>query len=296
MSLYYYIWFMLQNHATLKQLRTDLLRELRKKYPERESASLVSLIMEHSGFPSSVYLRHPEKVPDSHTIAQINEIVRDIHTGRPIQYILGYTEFFDLKVEVNENVLIPRPETEEMLYKIKLDGDLIEGNIMDLGTGSGCIALALKTLYPAAKVSGMDISKQALEKARENSLHNNLDIEWIKADLLANEFSNIKGPYSLIVSNPPYVLNSERELMAGNVLDHEPGAALFVDDFDPLIYYRAIANFCSKYLETEGILWVEINEKFGKETKRLFEESGLQKVTILKDIHGKDRFIKAIKF
>jgi len=295
MLLYYYIWFMLQNRANLKQIRIHLLSELRKVYPEGESTSMARMILEHAGYPSSRYLNDPELEPETQTVVQINEIVTEIHTGKPIQYILGYTHFFDLKIKVNNNVLIPRPETEEMVYNIKSAFPDSTAPVMDLCTGSGCIALALKSLYPEASVSGIEFSRSALETARENGRENGLEVNWLEADLLEAHHLQFETSFSLVVSNPPYVLNRERQLMADNVLHFEPESALFVENHDPLIYYRAIASFCRNHLETGGFVWVEINENLGKETAAIFEHPIFTEVTIVKDIHGKERFIKARK-
>ncbi|MCK5137200.1 MAG: peptide chain release factor N(5)-glutamine methyltransferase [Bacteroidales bacterium] len=284
---------MLQNHFTLQQTRQSLYQELRKVYPEGESASIVRLILDHIGYPATECISNPQREPGSATIAQINEIVSEIHTHKPIQYILGYTYFCDLKIGVNENVLIPRPETEEMVYKIFNRYPHYPGRIMDLGTGSGCIALALKHRFPEAMVSGLDLSMDALELAAENSRNNRLDVNWMEGNILKGASWKGEDGFDLIVSNPPYVLNSERSMMDANVLEFEPQQALFVDDHDPLVFYDEIAAFCRKFLNDGGSLWVEINERFGTETALLFEKAGLINIAILKDIHEKERFIKA---
>jgi len=225
---------------------------------------------------------------------QINEIVSEIHTGKPIQYILGYTYFDDLKILVDERVLIPRPETEEMLFHMKSDfatGD----RLLDLGTGSGNIALALKKRFPETHVTGLDVSRSALEVAEENGRLNNLDVAWVWENILDPELLKKEDPFNLVVCNPPYVLKSEKEMMKTNVLEFEPGSALFVNDSDPLLYYRSIATFCVDHLKEGGMFWVEINERFGKETARLFNKKGFEHVAILRDIHGKERFINGRK-
>ena len=285
---------MLQNHANIDQIRVYLFGELRKKYPENESSSMVRLVLEHIGYPFPNYLNDPETVPGSHTISQINEIVTEIHTGRPIQYVLGHTHFCDLMIGVDERVFIPRPETEEMVYLIKSDHSVFGERMIDLGTGSGCIALALKKMFPEGVVTGLDSSMAALEKARENGISTGSEVNWIQWDLLNPELPAL-GPFDLVVSNPPYVLNSERKLMAENVLDFEPGSALFVKDSDPLIYYRAIAAFCKTLLIRGGVLYVEINEKFGEQTAGIYNREGFTEVSLLKDIHGKERFIRGRK-
>jgi len=286
---------MFQNHATLSQIRFYLLKELLKTYSENESSSIARLILEHVGYPSSVYLHDPNRIPETATRAQITEIVSEIHTGRPIQYILGYTYFCEMKIRVDESVLIPRPETEEMVFNISTDFRLTGKRIIDLGTGSGCIALALKKQFPEADVSGVDLSKEALEVSNKNGVLNNLTVNWFHGDILDSEMLKTEADYDLVVSNPPYVLKSERELMTKNVLEFEPRSALFVNDSDPLIYFRSIAAFCMNKLKSGGLFWVEINERFGKETARLFNKAGFEHVAIIKDIHGKERFVNGRK-
>ncbi|RLD50117.1 MAG: peptide chain release factor N(5)-glutamine methyltransferase [Bacteroidetes bacterium] len=286
---------MLQNRATLKQIRFHLLSELRQIYMENESDSIVRLVMEHLGYPLSVSLREPDLVPDPPLTAQINAFVADIRSGLPIQYILGQTNFCGLNIKVDKRVLIPRPETEEMVEHIKARSKDSIHRIIDLGTGSGCIALALKKYFPDAVVWGVDKSQEALRVAGENGRKNNLQVSWIKLDLLNPHTLEESLRFDLVVSNPPYVMNSEREMMPRNVIEFEPESALFVADEDPLIFYRAIASFCKSYLADRGEIWVEINEQFGKECARLFEKEGFSKVRVLKDIHEKDRYINAVR-
>jgi len=286
---------MLQNHATLQQIRFSLLQELRKIYPESESSSILRLILDHAGYPSSVYLRDPDRVPGAATVAQINEFVSEIHRGKPIQYILGYTHFCDIKISVNESVLIPRPETEEMVHHIIAQSSRAPDCILDIGTGSGCIALALKHQFSQATVHGFELSQTALKVASENGLVTGLEVNWIEGDIL-NKFTwNTDSGYDLIVSNPPYVLNSERAMMKINVLEFEPDEALFVEDSNPLLFYSAIAVFSMEQLNDNGTVWVEINEQLGAETAYIFERAGFRHVTILKDIHDKERFIRVEK-
>lgn len=292
---------MLQNHATLKEVRKYLLKELSSIYPEGETSSMISLIMDHFGYSAYAYILEPGRIAGTDIVAQINEIVSEIHTHRPLQYILGHTQFCDLSIRVNDNVLIPRPETEEMVYrimeKLKRSPSLIgsPSSILDLGTGSGCIALALKKHFQDAAVAGLELSGPALELARKNGVLNELEVEWIAGDMLAPEFPAEHANYDLVVSNPPYVLEKEKEDMDRNVLDFEPQAALFVEDQDPLKFYRAIAAGSEKLLSRGGSLWVEINERYGAAVSRLLEEAGLTGITIYKDIHEKERFIEAGK-
>lgn len=284
---------MLQNHATFQQLRFCLHDEIRKIYPEGESDSIARLILDHVGYPTSVFLSDPDQVLEPATVAQINEIVSEIHTWKPIQYILGYTHFCDLKISVNENVLIPRPETEELVYKIIAHCTQPPDRILDIGTGSGCMALALKNNFPNTEAYGLDMSYGALKVAAENSCSIGLEVNWIQGDIFNKATRYGAASYDLIVSNPPYVSNSERTKMKTNVIDFEPDRALFVEDSDPLVYYDKIASISMKHLTENGMVWVEINEQHGAETALIFKRAGLQQVTILKDIHEKERFIRA---
>ncbi len=270
-----------------------MLSELRQIYTENESDSIVRLVMEHLGYPLSVSLREPDLAPNPSINTQINEIVAEIHSGLPIQYILGQTHFCDLNIGVDKGVLIPRPETEEMVEHIKARIKDPIHRIIDLGTGSGCIALALKKYFPDAEVWGVDISQEALRVAEENGRKNNLQVSWIKLDLLNPHTLEESPRFDLVVSNPPYVMNSEREMMPRNVTEFEPGSALFVADEDPLIFYSAIAAFCKSYLADRGEIWVEINEQLGSETASLFKKEGFSKARVLRDIHEKERYINA---
>ena len=264
-------------------------------YPETESISLTRIILEHVGYPPSVYIRDPDQLPGPAFVAQINEIVSELNTGRPIQYILGYTYFCDLKIRVSEKTLIPRPETEEMVYTIINHCKEPPAHILDIGTGSGCIALALKNRYSEAEIKGIDISTEALQVASENGHKNQLDVEWISGDILNEDSWKNFEVFDLIVSNPPYVTNNERSMMHPNVLKFEPCNALFVEDGNPLLFYRAIGDLGMKKLNETGSLCVEINERLGSETSHILKTTGFSRVTILKDIHEKERFIRAKK-
>ena len=283
---------MLQNHATLREIHIYLQREVAQIYSGGEINSLVNIIMEHCGHPSPSHIVNPQHQPGAAIVAQIKEIVTDIHTHRPIQYILGETLFHDLTLHIDENGLIPRPETEELVDRIIKGTKDPPGFILDLCTGSGAIALALKKAFPDSHVTGLDNSLLALNLARKNSEINQLEVEWIQGDILTAETSLFTKKYDLVVSNPPYVMKSEKALMEKNVLDFEPHSALFVEDADPLIFYSAIANLSGKILLKGASLWFEINERFGQDLTRLMVDSGFTQITIHKDIHEKDRFIE----
>ena len=198
-----------------------------------------------------------------------------------------------MNIMVNENVLIPRPETEELVYKIVGRLPFQPTRILDVGTGSGCIALAMKQHYPKATVTGLDISRAALDTATENGRIHDLEISWLEGDILDASCLDLGSEFDLVISNPPYVLRSEKSTMHPNVIDFEPGSALFVEDQDPLIFYEAIAVACNKYLARKGSLWLEINERFGSETAMKLKSAGFRHLTIFKDIHEKERFIEA---
>lgn len=283
---------MLQNRATLQQIRFHLLSELRQIYTENESDSIVRLTMEHLGYPLNMVLRDPGHIPAPPINEKIDSIIADIQRGLPIQYILGSTKFCDLRIKVDERVLIPRPETEEMIEHMKSELRTCS-RIMDLGTGSGCIALALKQVFPFAEVWGADLSADALKLAEENGKENKLEVNWTQMDLLKQTRRDDLPLFDLVVSNPPYVMQKEAEGISSHVKDFEPSSALFVEDDDPLVFYRAIAGFCRHSLCRSGELWVEINEQFGNETARLFEDEGFNSTRILKDIHNKDRYVNA---
>lgn len=217
-------------------------------------------------------------------------VVKALLAGNPIQYILGQTEFCDLIFKVNENVLIPRPETEELVYIVKEEK---EGRILDIGTGSGCIPISLKKFNNKSEVVGLDVSEDALEIARENAKNHNLEVTFILDDILNPKIE--QEPFDIIVSNPPYVLQSDAKEMKKNVLNFEPHLALFVEDNDPLLFYRMILEYSQKNLKSGGKVYFEIHESMGIPIKQLFLDFGFVEIQIKKDFYGKDRFGIAIK-
>ncbi|SDM78727.1 release factor glutamine methyltransferase [Daejeonella rubra] len=231
---------------------------------------------------------------------QLFKILEQLIQGRPLQYILGETEFYDLIFKVNPDVLIPRPETEELvdwaLITIRaINGETEVLKILDIGTGSACIPVSIKKYIPLADITAIDISESALNTARQNADLNQTDINFVHDDILKpSNLELINTKYDLILSNPPYVTNSEKEQMLDNVLKHEPHTALFVPDIDPLLFYRAIADFALNHLKKNGFLFLEINEKFGQETVKLLNEKGFIEVELRQDMGGKDRMIRAV--
>lgn len=285
---------------TVKDISKAFRKELSGLYDGKEIDSLCMMaIAEIAGTSSAKIKAFPElELPQEHLDA-INAILSRLKTGEPIQYILGHTEFYGLTFRVNPSVLIPRPETEELVEWILSEVGSLKlavGNILDIGTGSGCIAVSLKKNLPAFNVSAMDISNDALEIAKANAALNNVDIDFIHDDILATRLAPTTPPYNIIVSNPPYVTREDKKQMHINVTDFEPHTALFVPENDPLIFYKAIANFASKNLEKGGLLFFEINEGYGEEIVGLLSDKQFINIELRKDMSGKDRMVKAQSF
>lgn len=270
-------------------------KELRGLYPQTEVRGFTRLILEHvCGMNYTQQVLRRNEIIDSSSKGKIEKIVQRLKSYEPIQYILGETEFFGLRLKVAPGVLIPRPETEELVQWIVDSAKPADPSILDVGTGSGCIALALKNDMKNARVSAVDFSEQALEIARKNARINQLDVEFIHADILNWQNFNWER-FDVIVSNPPYVREQEKKAMQPNVLKFEPEKALFVSDDKPLVFYREIARFAQKYLKDEGELFFEINENLGGETTELLLGENFSDVELKKDLHGKMRMLKCRK-
>lgn len=279
----------------LSDLKVVWFNKLQKIYPATEAKQLINLlILNKLGLSrSDQALRIDYRISESEMV-WFHQAVKQLLQEKPLQYILRHTTFYGLPLEVNEAVLIPRPETEELIELILKENKLTAPRIVDLGTGSGCIALALKKNLPQAKVKGVDISQEALQVAQNNAQALSLDVDFNLCNLLDAD-SCIRGVYDIMVSNPPYVTESDKKSMQKNVLDYEPGLALFVTNADPLQFYRSIVRLTRKHLRQHGKLYVEINEKFGTDCADLFVREGLEEVRIHNDIHGKQRFVSASK-
>jgi release factor glutamine methyltransferase len=237
----------------------------------------------------------PEKTLMAGQADSLQNILTRLQTGEPIQYILGHTEFHGLPFNVNPSVLIPRPETEELVEWILDTEDnlpFIIDNILDIGTGSGCIAISLKKELPGVAVTAIDISPTALQTAQENAALNHVQVNFIQADILnpTTEIENLQ--FDIIVSNPPYVTLQDKTQMHRNVTDFEPHSALFVPENDPLVFYKAIADFALKTLRPEGVLFFEINESLGNETMEMLKSKGFKNIEMRKDMSGRDRIIR----
>ena len=290
---------------TIRETKIYIRTELSGFYPENEITSFINIIFSDIFNISSVELILKD---DSFLTNKDVEILKDVLTGlkayEPLQYITGYTEFYGLRINVNKHVLIPRPETEELVdLIIKENKEREMLSILDIGTGSGCIAISLAANLPDSKVTALDISSEVLNVTKSNTSANNVKVSLIQGNILeslsdyvAFEKRLTNQKFDIIVSNPPYVTFSEKELMEKNVLDYEPELALFVKDKEPLIYYVAISRFAKQHLAPRGKLYFEINENFGNEVKDLLLSAEFKDVELIKDINGKDRIVKCLRF
>lgn len=269
--------------------------DLRQQYPEGEAQALARWLCEECfGLSQTDILLDKDNDLSADSIAKSKEIVQRLLRHEPIQYILGYTTFCGHRFHTAPGALIPRPETEQLVNLILESNKSQRPHILDIGTGTGCIALSLALGLPEASVTAWDVSDEALVVARQNmELFPDAKVVFEKTDILSPP--NDDRCWDIIVSNPPYVRRCESTEMDSNVLDYEPHFALFVSDDDPLVFYRAIAGYASKHLQKDGQLWFEINQYLGKETANLIEEYGFADVQVLKDGFGHDRFIKCIR-
>lgn len=264
-------------------------QELSAVADEREITSWYYISMQYLlVYNRSDCIINSNQVLNKSQLSKIKQIVAELKINKPIQYILGITGFYGLKIKVNEHTLIPRPETEQLVDWILKENFVAA---LDIGTGSGCIPIALAK-HTDAKVLAIDVSEDALLIAEENAKNNEVEIDFIHQDILQ---TNSLQKVDLIVSNPPYVLESEKEIMQENVLDYEPELALFVEDKNPLIFYKKIASLAINFLNENGKLFFEINAKFGKETIEMLADIGFVNIELKKDMNDKDRMIKAIK-
>jgi len=285
----------------LKEIKNIFHLELVTLYPKEEIDSFFYILVEHYlGLERFVLALRPDLVISKENEQPMFEAMTQLKLNRPIQYIIGKTTFMYLEFYVDENVLIPRPETEELVHWILEDchAELVEAQqeqvkdlkILDIGTGSGCIAISLAKNLPNAEVSALDVSADALEMAKKNAALNEVAVTFIHEDILEDVLLDKK--FDLIVSNPPYVREQEKNEMAKNVLEHEPELALFVPDEDSLRFYKSIIAFTKKNLKANGTLYFEINQYLTEETKQLLEANNFQDIELRKDMFGNDRMLK----
>jgi release factor glutamine methyltransferase len=281
---------------TVLQADINLSTELIKIYDDREAANIADLVIERiTGFTKTQRLINKQLALNDIQQKQLKDFTEQLLQSKPVQYVLHEAWFAGMSFYVDEHVLIPRPETEELIETIITQYSSKICSALDIGTGSGCIAIALKKKLPIFNVYALDISKEALKIAKENAKRNDVFINFFEADILNIEPSMQFPVFDIIVSNPPYIKQKEANEMSRNVLEYEPHLALFVADNDPLIFYKAITNFALKHLNTNsGKLVFEINESMSKHIKSLLKEKGFSEITIKKDFQQKDRIVSAV--
>ena len=308
----------------LQKTKRHFTAMLAEKFPQREAEQLMRILLEDLfGIDWNQQLMNPDLRIDEHQHYQLSEAVKRLLAGEPVQYVTGMSRFGDLLIKVSPAVLIPRPETEVLVQKICTSNlpchsavesaamsfqhghvgkresmaavykrDNLPIRIWDIGTGSGCIAIALAKQFPHAEVIAFDVSEGALQIAKENAESNGVNVTFVQDNVLNPTSDYFNQPVDLVVSNPPYVCDSERTAMEANVLDWEPEKALFVPDDDPLRFYRQILALTKTQLNPDGQVWFEINERMGEEMLSLCREMGFSKAEVLEDFAGKPRFVK----
>ncbi|WP_417867672.1 peptide chain release factor N(5)-glutamine methyltransferase [Xanthomarina gelatinilytica] len=287
----------------LKDIQKVFHQELDVIYGKNEVTSFFNILMSHYLKLNRIALvLEPELTVSKEEEQPLFEALSRLKQEEPIQYIIGETQFYDLTFKVNEHTLIPRPETEELVqWIVKCHSERSEESqlkILDIGTGTGCIAISLAKHLPKAKVYAVDVSEEALKIAKQNAITNQVDIQFIEADVLnkdawSSELQDLK--FNIIVSNPPYVRNQEKAEIKNNVLKHEPHLALFVEDHDPLQFYHAISDIAVDKLTENGLLFFEINQYLGNETKQLLHNKGFKDLELKTDIFGNNRLLKGLK-
>lgn len=280
----------------VKHLITFFHEELAKLYSKEEIEELTYRVFEHHlKFKKEDLIKRAEENLNQSDLLLIYDSAKELADSKPLQYVLGETYFYNYYFFVNGDVLIPRPETEELVDIIYKENRELNGNIIDLGTGSGCIPVTLKCLLPNAMVEACDISESALELAKKNARRNNSEVRFFKADVLKRvegEFSK----YDIIVSNPPYIKKSEAVQMNDNVVKHEPHLALFVEGNDDIVFYKRIIDLCSEHLKPEGKLYFELNPLTAENVKSYaLSKSIFSTIDLMKDLSGNIRFLKGVK-
>lgn len=289
----------------MTETATYIRDSIKDLYPPGETRAIVRLIMEQiCGITTSQFLLGKGKEISDTKKSKIKQIVEGLRQYKPIQYLIGIADFYGMELKVNPSVLIPRPETAELVDRIIHDLQGQSPHILDIGTGSGCIAIALAKHLHGAKVTAIDISPKALSIAQENAHIHNVHIHFQELDILSEEEQQSPTRESIIptmtdhffdciVSNPPYIMEKEKKTMEANVLNYEPHQAMFVPDENPLLFYKAIASYGRRHLKGGGLLYLEINPLLKRETSDLFTDNPYKKIECLQDLYGKDRFIKA---
>ena len=283
----------------LKEFKLFFNEALLAIYPKTEIDSFFFILIEEKLKLQRIdTVLKPDFLITNKNLTDLKNIVKRLQKEEPVQYILGNTEFYGLPFLVNKNTLIPRTETEELvawvLYEIKVlaNNKITEPSILDIGTGTGCIPISLAKNLTSLNISAIDISPEALLIAKQNAILNKVTIEFIELDILNTE--SLPQEYDVIISNPPYVRELEKEEIKNNVLENEPHLALFVEDENPLIFYNKIADLAKQQLSKNGMLFFEINQYLGKETVNMLVKKGFKNIQLKKDLFGNDRMIKCV--
>lgn len=279
--------------TTVGKLFNELVGELEELYSQEEAINIMRIVFQEKlGLSRADMALQNEQTVDDKSRKLIFQIAEKLIEGQPVQQLLGSVRFLNAKLRINKNVLIPRPETEELVdIIIKENREEEDLQVLDIGTGSGCIAISLANSLEGSLVKALDISQPALELARINAIANNAAVDFMNLDILEEDNWKKLKSFDIIVSNPPYVLETEKENMHVNVLNHEPHVALFVPQDNPLLFYDKISDMALKHLTKNGKLYFEINAAYGQETKRMLLKKGFAEVTLRKDMNGRDRFV-----
>jgi len=282
---------------TLNEARTVLTKELKNVYETDELRNIIELVVEHiTNMSRAEQVKNKIPYLTCTQLEDLDAITERLKKNEPVQYVLGEAWFAGMKFKVNKNVLIPRPETEELvdwIVKKSQKSKVKSQNIIDIGTGSGCIPITLKKKLPESDVSAIDVCSEALFTATENAMELNAEVNFLLVDFLDEEKWKELAQYDIIVSNPPYVKQSEINTMHERVKEFEPHLALFVSDNNPLLFYKKLSDFSMKHLKAGGKLFVEINEALGEAISNLFRSAGFLNVELKKDMQGKDRMVMA---
>lgn len=278
----------------LTEVYRNFIQQLKDVYSAHEAANITSMCFEKiAGITKSDVIKNPEYILSDNHLQQLQTCLAELLKQKPVQYVLGEAWFCNLKFKVDENVLIPRPETEELVNEvIEFMIQSKVKNVIDIGTGSGCIPVSIKNKIPEVIVTAIDISENAIQLAYENALYHQTKIEFIKTDFLdTNNWSQFEE-FDVIISNPPYIPLVEKETMEKNVTSYEPHLALFVPDESPLLFYEAIAHFSKTHLSENGKIFMEVHENYANEVAAVFNQLKFQ-ATVIKDIYGKERMVTA---
>ncbi len=281
---------MFVNSNQLTDLLPYYLDKLASIYSKKEIENVFYTVCDYKHHLTKIEVKMSGKRLTESELLMHRTIIKRLLNHEPIQHIIGEVEFYGLSFKVNKDVLVPRPETEELVDLIIHKNKLNAPSILDIGTGSGCIPISLKYNIKNATVYGVDVSEKALDIAKQNAINNKVDVNFILADVLTDELNTLPQ-MDIMVSNPPYVLESDIQQMSDNVLKFEPHIALFVDDNNPLLFYKRIVYLSKHLLKPTGQLYFEINEEFGKDIQLLMQNNGFKNVKVVKDLQGKNRMV-----